>query len=771
MSRSPAPSRPRCITAILLTVATAPLAAQGPPRLLAWNDLGMHCTDNDYSVFSILPPYNTFHAQLVVGGHLVTSGSYTVHYEAIADPSGSINTTSIGKTAFWQFAPALFGVTLPLDQGLAGFRMPGPGNVPQAMNFQPSLSDWIAVGVPITPHDDTGAMRPYPLMRLVARSPAGSVLATTSTVLPVSAEVACQTCHASGGNPAARPPSGWVYGPPATDDRWNILKLHDEKHLGEPLYTTSLAGAGYPAQGLLHSAEIGTPVLCARCHGSVALDAPGQPGVASMTSVMHTLHAGVRLPDGRTLEAVMDRTSCYTCHPGAATRCLRGAMGKAIGADGEPMMACQDCHGSMSEVGDPARTGWLEEPACQNCHTGDAVANAGQIRFDSAFDMPGHLRQTTNPRFATDANAPLPPFSLYRFSTGHGEVECSACHGSPHAIYPGNGPNDNLQSVATQGHVGTINECSACHSNLQDNQQIGPHGMHPTGQVWVDKHQDIAEQQGVASCQVCHGTTYRGTVLSRAQGDRTVTTLFGTRHFWRGYEVGCYECHNGPTSQGPSPNTPPVVTDRNASTPTDTPLMLTLTASDPNGDALTLRIVEQPQHGAVAFDGSHATYRAWDAYVGTDSFTYAASDNKSNSNLGTVTIAVGAPACAGHSEAYGYGCASQSGEMPMLDVTGCPTAGQQIVFTGTQLPTISFAVLAVGSGRGGIELGPDGCTLRLTAIAATSDVLPVAGGQFVYPLAIPAWLTTWNGTFQAFALAPAEPRGFVATRGLELWVQ
>ena len=32
--------------------------------LLAWNDLGMHCMDGkDFSVFSILPPYNNLHAQ------------------------------------------------------------------------------------------------------------------------------------------------------------------------------------------------------------------------------------------------------------------------------------------------------------------------------------------------------------------------------------------------------------------------------------------------------------------------------------------------------------------------------------------------------------------------------------------------------------------------------------------------------------------------------------------------------------------------------------
>ena len=42
----------------------------------------MHCMDSDYSVFSILPPYNTIEAQLMVGGRLVTNGSgYTVTYE------------------------------------------------------------------------------------------------------------------------------------------------------------------------------------------------------------------------------------------------------------------------------------------------------------------------------------------------------------------------------------------------------------------------------------------------------------------------------------------------------------------------------------------------------------------------------------------------------------------------------------------------------------------------------------------------------------------
>ena len=33
--------------------------------VLAANDLGMHCIDSEFSVFSILPPYNVVNAQVV----------------------------------------------------------------------------------------------------------------------------------------------------------------------------------------------------------------------------------------------------------------------------------------------------------------------------------------------------------------------------------------------------------------------------------------------------------------------------------------------------------------------------------------------------------------------------------------------------------------------------------------------------------------------------------------------------------------------------------
>lgn len=94
--------------------------------LLAWNDLGMHCMDGrDYSVFSILPPFNNLHAQLVNAstGKAVTTG-VTLTYEAVADTTGSINTSSVGKTNFWSWAKPLYGASPAADVGLTGNSTP-----------------------------------------------------------------------------------------------------------------------------------------------------------------------------------------------------------------------------------------------------------------------------------------------------------------------------------------------------------------------------------------------------------------------------------------------------------------------------------------------------------------------------------------------------------------------------------------------------------------------------------------------------------------------
>ncbi len=133
---------------VLMTAALPGKAATS--QLLAWNNLGMHCMDSDYSVFSILPPYNTIEAQLIFNGKLVTTGTgYTVTYQSVADPAGSINTTSIGKGNYYTYAKTLFGATLAPNGGLAGWSMPGASNTPQSMLFETTNQPAAGVVTPV----------------------------------------------------------------------------------------------------------------------------------------------------------------------------------------------------------------------------------------------------------------------------------------------------------------------------------------------------------------------------------------------------------------------------------------------------------------------------------------------------------------------------------------------------------------------------------------------------------------------------------------------
>ncbi len=636
----------------VLVMATAVMAAPTGWKIVGWNNLGMHCMDADFSVFAILPPYNTIQAHVIdPAGKLVKSPQgITVTYQAVADPQGSINTTSAGKTNFWQHVSALFGVALPTDAGLAGKNMPGSGNAPQPMTFDPAMSWFIAEGIPITPYDDAHAKNYYPMMRLVARDVSGAVLATSDIVLPVSDEMDCTSCHASGSTGgAAKPAGGWVNDvDPQRDFRRNILRLHDERHLADPAYIAALTASGYSTSGLAASAAGGTAVLCARCHASEALPGTGVAGIPPLTAAMHGRHANVTDPtNDLTLEMSANRSACYRCHPGSETRCLRGAMGNAVAADGTMAIQCQNCHGPMSAVGSPSRTGWLDEPTCQQCHTGTATHNNGQIRYTSALEASGLPRQAVDSTFATRDNAPAPGVSLYRFSAGHGGLQCYACHGSTHAEYPSSHGNDNLQSTALQGHVGTLGECASCHGSSPSTTSGGPHGMHPVGQEWVSRHPDVAEGSGASQCRSCHGSDYRGTVLSRAFATRTITSEKGNLQLWRGFQVGCYGCHNGPSSESRNSNRAAVVANASAATSAGVPVAVALSASDADGNPLTLRVVGQPRNGTAGISGRTATYFPYAGASGSDTFTFAAWDGSIDSNLGTVTVAVGgAPACA-----------------------------------------------------------------------------------------------------------------------------
>jgi cytochrome c553 len=338
-------------------------------------------------------------------------------------------------------------------------------------------------------------------------------------------------------------------------------------------------------------------------HGVLDLSgkSPGDTGYNAGTNGSNLLFPPMPSPAGRnvaTKDTILGQT-CYMCHPGKKTACLRGAMGQAN-------VVCQDCHGSMTQVGNDfsrnmpggqfilagdfysltsttPRVPWANEPGCGSCHTGDAMSNlatstgvipaSDSIRLLQAYRI-GDAKATpvvpTNKRFAEDTvaatdnpNAAGNP-KLYRVSvggaaatnggqSGHSGLFCEACHGATHAEWSTHptvpNANDNVTSNQLQSHSGVISECSTCHgSNYTGTNLNGPHGMHPVGNTTFATdagHPNLA-RSNVAQCQACHGQNGQGTVLSKLPVART---LGGTSRP-AGYQVSCGTCHSNFLSTG-----------------------------------------------------------------------------------------------------------------------------------------------------------------------------------------------------------------------------
>ena len=73
--------------------------------------------------------------------------------------------------------------------------------------------------------------------------------------------------------------------------------------------------------------------------------------------------------------------------------------------------------------------------------------------------------------------------------------------------------------------------------------------MHTVGQSWVDRHEDVAEDN-CTQCATCHGGDYRGSNLSKTFDARVFDADDGkTMKYDKGTEVSCYDCHNGPDAE------------------------------------------------------------------------------------------------------------------------------------------------------------------------------------------------------------------------------
>ncbi|MFA5354030.1 MAG: cytochrome c3 family protein [Thermodesulfovibrionales bacterium] len=354
-------------------------ATSGGYVAIGWNDLGMHCLNPSFKELALLPPYNTLMVQIIERGDspkIVTSG-VTVEYALVN------NTTVVGKSDFWQYVEPLFGVALPVGIGLTGNGLSGT-MVAVGNHFE-------ATGIPALPFDDSMTWNPYQRAIVKVKNTAGTVIASTEVVIPVSDEMDCQKCHASG-KAAAKGMNGTLES--------NILQLHDQEE-GTTLMQRK-------------------PVLCAECHSDNALGAPGKPDVSSLSLAMH----------GKHMKQGKNTPGCYDCHPGKNTKCNRSGL-EDMGAEGTKPN-CEKCHGDLEKVTASivaGRNPWFEEPSCTKCH--DSKYSTGKALYRQSNGHGGVMCATchNSPHAWWPSQNPLDNVQPVALQGKAGSIgKCTVCH-------------------------------------------------------------------------------------------------------------------------------------------------------------------------------------------------------------------------------------------------------------------------------------------------------------------------------------------------------
>ena len=90
-------------------------------------------------------------------------------------------------------------------------------------------------------------------------------------------------------------------------------------------------------------------------------------------------------------------------------------------------------------------------------------------------------------------------------------------------------------------------------------------------------------------------------------------------------------------------NNPPQADDQNVVTAQDTPVDITLTGSDSDGDPLTFHVLTEPFYGTLSGTAPDLTYTPDPGFHGTDSFTFNVNDGLVDSATATVSLTVTAP--------------------------------------------------------------------------------------------------------------------------------
>lgn len=445
-------------------------------KVIAYNDLGMHCACPGSQYFSVLPPFNAIRAQVLQIGAadpvVVSSGVNVTYAMATTNETDAYlqadnyfsNIIAYGPKMFPGYQPVVNNKIVSISgAGLAG-----------SMAYNSQFKAYEVIGVPAfpvptgtsadiltDPIDPTLANRdPYLQANITVTDTSGNTLATTSTTVPV-AWGGCCSCHIQ------------------------LAKQHGKKAnlLGSFQYMGSLHGQNSSKIdfSLIDPDGDGKPgpIRCSWCHWDPAMgetSAKGLPyfwpnykilrganftsadikvSTRSFSDVLHQFH--VKSTVVLTQFDANIAKNCYDCHPGNGANCYRGAMHSAG-------VNCYDCHGDLNQR---VAAGQLTQPWQQStlptCNAPSAGATTTfACHSSSTYPTPGTWNNGL--------------YGKYINSRGHqGSILCSTCHGSPHAEAPSTLAQDNNQNMSLQNDARPLGKCSICHPGMSSTWAVPPH--------------------------------------------------------------------------------------------------------------------------------------------------------------------------------------------------------------------------------------------------------------------------------------------------------